>query len=93
MPTREGDWWYYSRTEEGKQYASHCRAPIAGPDDWTPPALDRPSVPGEQVLLDDNVEAEGHDFYALGSFDVSRRRHAGCSGPSTPRATSATRCT
>ncbi|MFD1722647.1 S9 family peptidase [Amnibacterium endophyticum] len=70
VPTREGDWWYYSRTQEGKQYARHCRAPIAGPDDWTPPVLDA-DVPGEQVLLDDDAEAAGHDFYSLGSFDVS----------------------
>ncbi|AAT88267.1 protease 2 [Leifsonia xyli subsp. xyli] len=75
VPTREGDWWYYTRTVEGKQYGIHCRAPIAGPDDWEPPALDetaqRSRLPGEQVLLDDNAEAEGHAFYALGSFDVS----------------------
>jgi oligopeptidase B len=72
VAVRTGDWWYYTRTAEGKQYGIHCRAPIAGADDWTPPALDaeRP-VDGEQVLLDDNVEAEGVDFYALGSFDVS----------------------
>ena len=70
VPTREGDWWYYSRTQEGKQYARHCRAPIAGPDDWTPPVLGG-DVPGEQVLLDDDAEAAGHDFYSLGSFDVS----------------------
>ncbi|RIX31440.1 S9 family peptidase [Amnibacterium setariae] len=70
VPSREGDWWYFSRTEEGKQYARHCRAPIAGPDDWTPPTLGD-EVPGEQVLLDDDVEARGHDFYSLGSFDVS----------------------
>jgi oligopeptidase B len=31
----------------------------------------RAGLPGEQVLLDDNAEAAGHDFYALGSFDVS----------------------
>ncbi|MGT2424694.1 S9 family peptidase [Amnibacterium kyonggiense] len=70
VPSREGDWWYFSRTEEGKQYARHCRAPIAGPDDWTPPALGD-EVPGEQVLLDDDAEAAGHEFYSLGSFDVS----------------------
>jgi oligopeptidase B len=70
VPTREGDWWYYSRTEEGKQYARHCRSPLAGPDDWLPPALET-AVDGEQVLLDDNVEAEGHEFYSLGSFDVT----------------------
>ena len=28
-------------------------------------------LPGEQVLLDDNAEAAGHDFYSLGSFDIS----------------------
>ena len=28
-------------------------------------------LPGEQVLLDDNVEAAGHDFFAIGSFDIS----------------------
>ena len=75
VPVREGDWWYYTRTVEGKQYGIHCRAPIAGADDWEPPALDEHAqqhgLPGEQVLLDDNAEAEGHEFYALGSFDVS----------------------
>ncbi len=70
VPSREGEWWYFSRTQEGKQYAKHCRAPIAGPDDWTPPKLEG-DVPGEQVLLDDDAEAAGHDFYSLGSFDVS----------------------
>ena len=29
------------------------------------------AVPGEIVLLDGNVEAEGHEFFSLGSFDVS----------------------
>ncbi|GAA1826092.1 S9 family peptidase [Agromyces salentinus] len=79
VPTREGDWWYYSRTVEGQEYAVHCRAPIAGPDDWEPPVLEADgdvdaagsALPGEQVLLDDNVEAEGHEFYSLGSFDVT----------------------
>lgn len=70
VPSREGDWWYFSRSEEGKQYARHCRAPIAGPDDWTTPVLGD-EVPGEQVLLDDDAEAAGHEFYSLGSFDVS----------------------
>ncbi|MFT4220747.1 MAG: S9 family peptidase [Microbacterium sp.] len=73
VPTRRGDWWYYGRTVEGSQYGIQCRAPIASPDDWTPPVLSpHTEVAGEQVLLDGNVEAEGHDFFALGSFDVSR---------------------
>ncbi|MFU8945820.1 S9 family peptidase [Mycetocola zhadangensis] len=73
VPVREGNWWYYSRSVEGKEYGLHCRAPIADASDWTPPALEPGvDVPGEQVLLDGNVEAEGHDFFSLGSFDVSR---------------------
>ena len=41
---------------------------------WTPPPpLDDPSQPreGEQLVIDANVEAEGHDFFSLGSLDVS----------------------
>lgn len=72
VPVREGTWWYYGRTVEGQQYGIQCRAPISGPDDWTPPKLSAEAeVPGEQVLLDCNLDAEGTDFYALGSFDVS----------------------
>jgi oligopeptidase B len=72
VPTRRGDWWYYGRSFEGKQYGVQCRCPVADPDDWTPPALDeRTEISGEQVLLDENVEAEGHDFFALGAASVS----------------------
>ncbi|WP_454129921.1 S9 family peptidase [Microbacterium aurum] len=72
VPTRQGDWWYYGRTVEGQQYGIHCRAPLASPDDWTPPVL-TPGEPvaGEVVLLDGNTEAAGHEFFSLGSFDVS----------------------
>lgn len=71
VPSRRGDWWYYSRSEEGSQYGIHCRA-AARPDDWTPPVLEPGvPVPGEEILLDGNVEAEGHEFFSLGSFDVS----------------------
>ncbi|MEV8251033.1 S9 family peptidase [Microbacterium sp. NPDC076768] len=71
VPTRRGDWWYYSRSEEGAQYGIHCRAAAAA-DDWTPPVLSAGvPVPGEVVLLDANVEAEGHEFFSLGAFDTS----------------------
>ncbi|OBG30188.1 S9 family peptidase [Mycobacterium sp. 852002-51057_SCH5723018] len=72
VPTRQGDWWYYARTFEGKQYRVQCRCPIADPDDWNPPLLDENTeIPGEQVLLDSNAEAEGHEFFALGAAMVS----------------------
>ncbi|MDF2442680.1 MAG: hypothetical protein JWR01_883 [Subtercola sp.] len=72
VPVRCGDWWYYTRTVEGSQYGIHARAPIAATDDWTPPRLEPGvAVPGEVVVLDDNVEAAGTDFYSLGSFDTS----------------------
>ena len=65
VPVRKGPWWYYSRTEEGKQYSISCRRAAAGPER----SYDE-SAP-EQVLLDQNVEAEGHDFFSVGVFDVS----------------------
>ena len=72
VPTRHGAWWYYARTIEGQQYAVRCRCPVTDPDDWTPPVLDADSeIPGEEVLLDSNVEAEGHEFFSLGGFSVS----------------------
>jgi oligopeptidase B len=72
VPTRRGDWWYYGRSFEGKQYGVQCRCPVADPNDWTPPTLDEHTeIPGEQVLLDENVEAEGHDFFQLGAASVS----------------------
>ncbi|MDN8549498.1 S9 family peptidase [Microbacterium sp. NM3R9] len=72
VPSRRGPWWYYSRTVEGSQYGIHCRAPLASADDWTPPQLEPGvDVPGEQLLLDGNVEAEGAEFFSLGSFEVS----------------------
>ncbi len=72
VPARRGEWWYYSRTVEGKQYSISCRCPVDSPDDWTPPSLEADTdIPGEQVLLDGNVEAEGHDFFSVGTFTVS----------------------
>ncbi|MCV7260941.1 S9 family peptidase [Mycobacterium shimoidei] len=72
VPIRRGAWWYYARSFEGKQYGIHCRCPIKDPEDWQPPTLDEETeIPGEQVLLDENVEAEGHDFFALGAASVS----------------------
>lgn len=54
----------------------HCRCPIDanadGIDAWTPPQLEvGTEVEGEQILLDSNVLAEGHNFFALGAFSLS----------------------
>jgi oligopeptidase B len=71
VPARKNGWWYYSRTLEGSQYALHCRAP-ADSQDRTPPTLDAATpIPGEQIMLDGNTLAEGSEFFALGTVDVT----------------------
>jgi oligopeptidase B len=58
VPSRIGDYYYYSRTEEGKQYPYQCRK--------------RGSLEAaEEILLDLNKLAEGHSFLGLGGFRVS----------------------
>ncbi|HET9519241.1 MAG TPA: S9 family peptidase, partial [Actinoplanes sp.] len=71
VPTRKGGHWYYTRTAEGRQYGIQCRRAVL-PGEVDPPATgDGAPLPGEEVLLDGNQLAEGHDFFALGTFDVS----------------------
>jgi oligopeptidase B len=70
VPVRRGDWWYYSRTTEGQQYAVFARVPLGSSPQR--PVLDPASVPaGEHVLLDGNVEAAGQEFFSLGACDLS----------------------
>ena len=57
-PVEFGGWWYVVTTTEGQSYPVHHRGPTA----------DRAT---EQVLLDENLEAAGHDYFDLGAFDVS----------------------
>ena len=58
VPSRLGNYWYYSRTEEGKQYPYMCRR--------------RGAMEGaEEILLDLNALAEGHEFLGLGAYVVS----------------------
>lgn len=77
VPSRGGKWWYYTRIEEGNNYGVSCRveAPLTGDmvTDWTPPVIE-PGTPvdGEQVLLDANELAEGHEFFSLGVATSSR---------------------
>ena len=70
VPARRGTWWYFTRTRAGAEYATYCRVPAVGAD-WTPPEIGDEAAPGEELLLDGNAEARGHDFFALGSFEVS----------------------
>ncbi len=70
VPAGYQGWWYYSRTFEGRQYSAQCRVrKVVGRGR---PQLEPGVTPeGEQVLLDGNVEAEGHEFFSLGAFEVS----------------------
>jgi oligopeptidase B len=58
VPVRRGDYLYYSRTEEGKQYPIHCRKRAGGDG-------------AEEVLLDGNELARGHAFLGMGAFLMS----------------------
>jgi len=58
VPVRRGDYLYYSRTEEGKQYPIHCRRKGA---------MDA----AEQILVDLNELALGRTFVGLEAFVVS----------------------
>lgn len=77
VPTRVREHWYYSRSFEGREYGVSCRVPVRGPDDWAPPqpaedcSPEQPALPGEQLLLDLNELAEGHEFFSLGGSTVS----------------------
>ena len=70
VPVRKGDWWYYSRTAEGAQYAVHCRAPYV-PGSARPVPVAGEPVPDEVVLLDENHEAGAHEFFELGGLEIS----------------------
>jgi oligopeptidase B len=58
VPYKLGEYWYYSRTEEGKQYSIYCRKPGS---------MDA----AEQIVLDLNELAKSHKFLGLGLYQVS----------------------
>jgi oligopeptidase B len=64
VPTRRGAYFYYSRTQEGKQYPVQCRKKAAGDGSFDDKAA-------EEVLLDLNQLAGGLKFLSLGAFEVS----------------------
>lgn len=59
-PERKGPWEYFTRTFADRPYAEHRRRPVGAPadDEGT-------------VILDEHELAEGHDFLAVGAFEVS----------------------
>ena len=58
VPYKKGDFWYFTRTEEGKQYPVYYRSKAKDGKD-------------AEVLLDQNAMAEGYKYFAVGEFDVS----------------------
>jgi oligopeptidase B len=58
VPYRKDGYWYYSRTEQGKQYNIYCRKKGS-------------LEAAEEIVIDLNKLAEGKKFAALGLYDVS----------------------
>jgi oligopeptidase B len=58
VPIQEGGWWYYTRTEEGKQYPIQCRRKGS-------------MESSEEIYLDGNQLAKGKKFLGLGMMHVS----------------------
>lgn len=58
VPVKRDDYFYYTRTEQGKQYSFYCRK--------------RGSLDGpEELLLDANALAENRKYCRVGNFSVS----------------------
>ncbi|MDX1389197.1 MAG: S9 family peptidase, partial [Acidobacteriota bacterium] len=58
VPVFENGYFYYSRTEDGKDYSIRARKKGS---------LDAP----EEILIDENVRAEGESYYGLSASEVS----------------------
>ena len=58
VPYKLGNYWYFNRTESGKQYPVFLRSKSA-------------DMSNPEVLLDQNEMAKGHEYFAIAAFDVS----------------------
>ena len=58
VPYLDNGFWYYTRYEKDKEYPIHCRKKES---------LDNP----EEIMIDVNEWAEGHDYYSLRGLSVS----------------------
>ncbi|WP_454899338.1 S9 family peptidase [Actinomyces sp.] len=68
VPIREGEFWYFRRFAESQSYATHHRAPVERDEAGVPvPLVPSPGVPtrGEELLVDENEWARGHEFFRL----------------------------
>ena len=71
VPIREGEFWYFRRFVEGQSYATHHRAPVQRDEAGVPvPLVPSPGVPtrGEELLVDENEWARGHEFFRLANL-------------------------
>lgn len=69
VPVRKGDYWYWTRTWEGKSYPGFYRTAAEG---TTRPDPDDAAAAGaEACLYDGNVLAQGKDFFSVGVRSVS----------------------
>ncbi len=58
VPVKRGNYWYFTKVEEGKQYPTYLRSKT---QDGANP----------EVLLDQNKMAEGFKYFAIGAFEPS----------------------
>ena len=58
LPYKKDGYFYYSRFEEGKEYAINCRKK----DDLSNP---------EEIIIDQNIMADGHEYFSLGALSIS----------------------
>ena len=58
VPQKDGDFLYWSKFDEGQEYRKWYRKPVAGGAD--------------QLILDENQLAEGHDYFRLGAASISQ---------------------
>ncbi len=62
VPEKIGVYYYYTRTEQGQNYAIYCRKKDS-------------LEAAEEILLDGNVLGQGHDYFRLGVYKISSNHH------------------
>ena len=58
VPYKMGEYWYFNRTEEGKQYPVYLRSKTK-------------DLASPEILLDQNEMATGFKYFAIGAFEPS----------------------